>query len=98
MPKLLARPMRGPEASACAEGAEKLMALAEARKFYLETPAEVPEATPSPKAAQPRTALEQVCRHKPTVIIGQPGSGKSTFLEWLQVRVASGEEELIAGD
>ena len=29
------------------------------------------------------------------VIIGTPGSGKSTFLEWLQVNLAAVEEELV---
>jgi len=41
------------------------------------------------------TALDQVKRYPRNIIIGAPGSGKSTFLEWLQLRLASVEEELV---
>lgn len=41
------------------------------------------------------SALDQVKKHPRNVIIGTPGSGKSTFFEWLQLRLASGEEELV---
>lgn len=40
-------------------------------------------------------ALEAVHRHPFMVVVGLPGSGKSTFLEWLQLQVASAEEEMI---
>ena len=40
-------------------------------------------------------ALDQVKRYPRTVIVGAPGSGKSTFCEWLQVKLASVEEELV---
>ncbi len=42
-------------------------------------------------------ALEQVLKNPRNVLIGAPGIGKSTFLEWLQVRLAAVEEELIMG-
>jgi hypothetical protein len=39
--------------------------------------------------------LEQVKRYPRNVLIGPPGSGKSTFLEWLQLQLAFVEVELI---
>ena len=42
--------------------------------------------------------IEQVKKHRANVIIGPPGSGKSTFLEWLQLRLAAVEEELVMAD
>jgi deoxyadenosine/deoxycytidine kinase len=44
------------------------------------------------------TALEQVKKSNRTVIVGTPGSGKSTFFEWLQVKIASAEEIFILGE
>lgn len=41
------------------------------------------------------TALNQIRNASRNVIIGAPGSGKSTFLEWLQLKLASVEEELV---
>jgi hypothetical protein len=46
----------------------------------------------------PPTILEQVKRSNRNVIVGLPGSGKSTFFEWLQVKLASVEEKFILGD
>jgi hypothetical protein len=43
------------------------------------------------------TALAQVKANARSLLIGAPGSGKSTFLEWLQVKVAGGEEEFVLG-
>jgi NACHT domain len=44
------------------------------------------------------TALELIVRSARNVIVGLPGAGKSTFFEWLQVKLASVEERLILGD
>jgi NACHT domain len=44
------------------------------------------------------TALEQVKCSPRMVMVGLPGSGKSTFFEWLQVKLASLEEQFILGD
>jgi len=46
----------------------------------------------------PLTALKQVAASPRNVIVGLPGSGKSTFLEWLQLNVASADEPFILGD
>lgn len=40
------------------------------------------------------SALEQIKLAWRTVLVGAPGSGKSTFLEWLQIQLAMGDEEL----
>jgi hypothetical protein len=47
----------------------------------------------------PRTlgAQQQALRCPRSVIVGPPGSGKSTFLEWLQVQVAAAEEVMVLG-
>jgi hypothetical protein len=39
-------------------------------------------------AKTPLTALEQVKQSQLNIFIGAPGSGKSTFLEWLQLTIA----------
>ena len=43
------------------------------------------------------TILEYVKRSTRTVIVGLPGVGKSTFFEWLQVKLASVEEQFVLG-
>jgi NACHT domain len=43
------------------------------------------------------TVLEQIKETPFNVIVGMPGSGKSTFFEWLQVKLASVEEPFIIG-
>lgn len=50
------------------------------------------------KVSQPPTALDLVKQSSRNVIVGLPGAGKSTFFEWLQVKLASVEERLILGD
>lgn len=42
-----------------------------------------------------RSIFDAVHDHRRPLIIGTPGSGKSTFLEWLQVMVASAEEPMV---
>ena len=43
-------------------------------------------------------AREQVKRSSRTVIVGLPDAGKSTFFEWLQVKVASVEEKFVLAE
>jgi energy-coupling factor transporter ATP-binding protein EcfA2 len=43
------------------------------------------------------TVLQQIKKTPFNVIVGMPGSGKSTFFEWLQVKLASVEEQFIIG-
>lgn len=79
------------------EGTPDLMDLAAARLLFrgnLEpTQDDSPEQTDNA-----RTALEQVRNSSRTVFVGAPGSGKSTFFEWLQLQVAAVEEELVLAD
>jgi len=44
------------------------------------------------------TALSATTTSRRTILIGSPGSGKSTFLEWLQFNIASAAEQLVQGD
>jgi hypothetical protein len=88
MPRLKERPVLEndrayPEAVAVVD----FMGLAEARKLFTSRAAEREKEIPS--------ALDQVRRCQRLVIVGVPGSGKSTYLEWLQLKVASVEEELV---
>ena len=67
---------------------QAFLPLDEARKAFGQARGEQKDSVP---------ALEQVRRATRNVLIGVPGSGKSTFLEWLQVQLASGEEVLRLG-
>jgi len=68
------------------------MDLAAARRIFA-GPLAHKDAKPKGKLGRP--LLEQIVRHPLNVVIGVPGSGKSTFLEWLQLKLAAVEEELI---
>ncbi|MHC4406127.1 MAG: NACHT domain-containing protein, partial [Planctomycetota bacterium] len=96
MPRVLPRPVlkrgEGVESAALVE----LMDLAQAREVFRAT-GEQEEKTEDQRRAG-ITALEQVLGNRRTVIVGTPGSGKSTFLEWLQLRIANADEEMILGD
>lgn len=102
MPRVLAK--EPPEEGDNAELTDVtgLMDLAEARRI-LGAPDEYDFSSVSIEAAGKEKdtgihALDQVKRYPRTVIVGVPGSGKSTFLEWLQLKIANAEEELIMGD
>ena len=43
------------------------------------------------------SALEKVLEQPRNVLIGVPGIGKSTFLEWVQLQLASADVELVSG-
>lgn len=92
MPRIVVRKQKKVEGGE-ESSLKTLMGLADARRFYRASPekSEVEEDVSM-------TALEQVREEKRVMIIGTPGVGKSTLLEWLQVQVASANEELIAGD
>ena len=44
------------------------------------------------------SVLAQLRLRPRNVIVGAPGSGKSTFLEWFQLKVASAEEEFVLAE
>ena len=92
MPNVLERQPPGKETSVALSDPAELMALSKARQilgnaFGRGAAAEQPE-TGAP-------VLTQVRRQSRNVIVGVPGSGKSNFLEWLQLKVASAEEEFV---
>lgn len=72
--------------------ATALMDLSAARRSF----AEPFEFRPAGKAESPGIpALDQLRAHPRNILVGAPGSGKSTFMEWLQIAVASGTEEFV---
>jgi NACHT domain len=102
MPRMVQRKSAQDENAAKTDASVHLMDLAAARQLYgdqdrydrflladedNETTTELPPA-----------ALEQVKSFSRMVMIGLPGAGKSTFFEWLQVKLASVEEKFILGD
>ncbi|MBN3899556.1 MAG: NACHT domain-containing protein [Nostoc sp. NOS(2021)] len=103
MPRVVVRKLSQEADDAEADASVSLMSLAAARRLYGErnnydemlqqrTKGEEPE------EKLPPTALEQVKCSDRNVIVGLPGAGKSTFFEWLQVKLASVEEKFILGD
>jgi len=98
MPRVLARPQRKKKSGAQAFDPTTPMNLAAARAFFggiIETD-EKPESKKKKKADGIR-ALSQIKRNRRNVIIGLPGSGKSTLFEWLQLKIAAVEVEYILG-
>ncbi|RAM52508.1 MAG: hypothetical protein C6Y22_05760 [Hapalosiphonaceae cyanobacterium JJU2] len=104
MPRVVVRKLSQTTESVEENTSVSLMELAVARKQYGDRDARYEEVQPevsedSKKADQlAATALEQVKRSSRTVIVGLPGAGKSTFFEWLQVKLASVEEQFILED
>ncbi len=74
----------------------ELMDLKAARRFFGGVRHEIPQR--KSKEGSEISALEGVRRSQRLVIVGPPGSGKSTFFEWLQLKLAGAEEALVAGD
>lgn len=72
-----------------------LMNLAAARQWFEER--QQRESEDPDKKREIRSALDQVLHQRRNVIIGTPGSGKSTFLEWLQLEIAMVYEEMPLG-
>ncbi len=98
MPQLLRRPVPKGKADGPSADLEALMDLAGARKFFGHTPEAEKESKDDQKSDEGIAALEQVKEQTRSVIVGPPGSGKSTFLEWLQLAIASVDQELVLAD
>ncbi|MET0624089.1 MAG: NACHT domain-containing protein [Pyrinomonadaceae bacterium] len=98
MPRVQPRPQRPRPGDDEAIDVSKIMNLAAAREFFGGEAELVVEAKPKRKKDAGMPAFEQVEKHPRTVIVGVPGSGKSTFLEWLQLSVAGVRKILVAGD
>lgn len=71
------------------------MDLAEARRFFSQRSASPRVHSSAPRQQDDVSALDRIKSSQSNLIIGAPGSGKSTFMEWLQLKLASVEEELI---
>ena len=92
MPRVSAQSL--PEEGADAEptDATGLMDLAVARESFAERREQSESEAEKDNSV---LALAQVKRYPHNVIVGLPGSGKSTFLEWLQLKIAAVEEEFV---
>lgn len=93
MPRVRERPSAGGPEGADSAGVPDLMNLAAAREIFQYVPDS--SRSESPDQTEGLSALDQAKKTERLVLIGTPGSGKSTFLEWLQLKLASVEEELI---
>lgn len=95
MPRARARARRSMTGAASAHATGKLLRLTEARRSF-EAPGS-PDGQKQDDNVSP--LLDLVRRHERLIIVGAPGSGKSSFLEWLQLQLASGDQELhLAGN
>ena len=98
MPQVRVRPKRKKDPRRSGGAGTELMTLAAARKIFAETPGSKQTGDDIEREAKPIDGLEFARKQQRCVIVGAPGAGKSTFLEWLQLRVAGVEEELPLGD
>ena len=98
MPQVRVRPKRKKDPRRSGGAETELMTLAAARKIFAETPGSKQTGDDIEREAKPIDGLEFARKQQRCVIVGAPGAGKSTFLEWLQLRVAGVEEELPLGD
>jgi hypothetical protein len=92
MPRALPRRQKSDSSSAGAKGPPALMDLSAARALYAEQPGDDRKAKDGSSALP---ALDQVRAYPRTILIGAPGSGKSTFAEWLQLKVAGALETFV---
>jgi len=95
VPKVLVRARRAGRREPEATEAGTPMDLAAARRLFGPTE----EISGPPQSSRTRRrivpALNQVRHSQRNVLVGVPGAGKSTFLEWLQLKIAAVEEELV---
>lgn len=98
MPRVLPRPKREKDDGTGAIDPTTPMNLAAARKFIGGEVGHDRFATQEDAAKRKKSdeipALNQVKCARRNVIIGLPGSGKSTFFEWLQLKLAADKEAL----
>lgn len=101
MPRITVRPRRKLGEGGEEFDAEALMNLSAARAIFGERAVPVAgagaEEDDKEKKERGVAAVEQVRRSPRNVVVGAPGGGKSTFLEWLQLAVANVDEEMAAG-
>lgn len=98
MPRVLARPPLAQGSQAEGTGDGGLMNLSAARALFAGHGGLDRRAAPEKEEQNGIAALDQVRRYPRNVVVGVPGSGKSTLFEWLQVKLASVEEEMVMAD
>jgi hypothetical protein len=92
MPRVLPRRQKKRGSPTGAIDASALMDLSAARRRF----GKLPEPNRAGKDQSPGLpAFDQLRAHPRNILVGAPGSGKSTFMEWLQLAVASGSEEFV---
>jgi hypothetical protein len=91
MPRVLPR-CREEGASAGAMDASVLLDLSAARRLFSEPPKVVGKGDGKSSGIR---ALDQLRAHPRNILVGAPGAGKSTFIEWLQLEVAGVSEEFV---
>ncbi len=92
MPRVLRLHQTSDESPVGAIDASSLMDLSAARSRFASSIEPVGSGeNPSPG----QRALDQLRAYPRNIMVGAPGSGKSTFMEWLQLAVASGSEEFV---
>jgi hypothetical protein len=92
MPRVLPRHRESDGSMVGAIDASALMDLSAARRRFADAP--TPKLAGEDKALALR-ALDQLGAYPRNILVGAPGSGKSTFMEWLQLAVASGLNEFV---
>jgi hypothetical protein len=98
MPRVLVRPQRRKREGVTSLDPASPMDLAAARMIFGDRDEEVEQAdTAKKKKSKGVKALTQVKRILRNVIVGAPGSGKSTLFEWLQLKLASVEVMHVLG-
>lgn len=90
MPRVLVRPQRKKKSGALVAESDPL-SLALAREIFGQAIETAPESAQKKTKDRSIKALKQVKRKLRNVIVGLPGSGKSTLFEWLQLQVAAVE-------
>ena len=95
MPQLIVRRTEDPSGHRAELDADVLMNLSAARAFFQKRA--IGDQSDDDREGESIAAIEQVRSSMRNVLVGVPGSGKSTFLEWLQLSVANVDEELIGG-
>ncbi len=93
MPRVLRRRQTSDGSPAGAIDASALMDLSAARRLLRRSSPWPDRAAEDQSPGLP--ALDQLRAYPRNILVGAPGSGKSTFIEWLQLAVASGSEEFV---
>jgi hypothetical protein len=91
MPRVFPRSQTRDGSPAGVIDAPELLDLSSARHLFEKLSLGDPADDQSPV----RSALDQSRAYPRCILVGAPGSGKSTFLEWLQLAVASASEEFV---